>query len=75
MKDSGGFAEELFDALARRKGQLLKAISLEELRDFWSLISDQKFDSRLQIFFDMYAVKSNLSLCFCSHRRTNALIS
>ena len=53
MKDSGDFAKELFDALARRRGQRLNAISLNELQDFWCLISDQKFDSRLQIFFDM----------------------
>ncbi|KAI5077705.1 hypothetical protein GOP47_0007529 [Adiantum capillus-veneris] len=53
MKDSRDFAKELFDALARRRGQTLQSISLEELREFWILISDQKFDSRLQIFFDM----------------------
>lgn len=53
MKDSRDFAKELFDALARRRGQMLQSISLEELKEFWFLISDQKFDSRLQIFFDM----------------------
>eukprot|EP00250_Pteridium_aquilinum_P015122 c22395_g1_i1 orf=547-1452(+) len=53
MKDSRDFAKELFDALARRRGQLLQSISLVELKEFWYLISDQKFDSRLQIFFDM----------------------
>lgn len=53
MKDSRDFAKELFDALARRRGQLLQSVSLNELKEFWFLISDQKFDSRLQIFFDM----------------------
>ncbi|KAH7423283.1 hypothetical protein KP509_12G047600 [Ceratopteris richardii] len=53
MKDSRDFAKELFDALARRRGQRLQSISLDQLKEFWFLISDQKFDSRLQIFFDM----------------------
>eukprot|EP00250_Pteridium_aquilinum_P004331 c14550_g2_i1 orf=954-1937(+) len=53
MKDSNEFATELFDALARRRGLVLQAISLEELKDFWMQINNQSFDSRLQIFFDM----------------------
>eukprot|EP01018_Ginkgo_biloba_P024454 Gb_34905 [translate_table: standard] len=53
MKDSKEFALELFDALARRRGQHVQSITKEELHDFCLQISDQKFDSRLQIFFDM----------------------
>lgn len=56
MKDSKEFAVELFDALARRRrhnADRIASISIDELQDFWSQISDQSFDSRLQIFFDM----------------------
>lgn len=53
MKDSDEFATELFDALARKRGMVLQAIALEELKDFWMQINNQSFDSRLQIFFDM----------------------
>ncbi|MCO5555448.1 hypothetical protein L7F22_008993 [Adiantum nelumboides] len=53
MKDSDEFATELFDALARKRGLVLQAISLDELKDFWMQINNQSFDSRLQIFFDM----------------------
>ncbi|XP_024518421.1 respiratory burst oxidase homolog protein A isoform X2 [Selaginella moellendorffii] len=56
MQDSKEFAGELFDALARRKlkhRQRVEWISYDELRDFWLQISDQNFDSRMQIFFDM----------------------
>ncbi|KAJ3677123.1 hypothetical protein LUZ60_002847 [Juncus effusus] len=53
MVDSKEFALGIFDALARRKGQNLERITKEELYDFWLQISDQSFDARLQIFFDM----------------------
>ena len=53
MVDSKEFAVCIFDALARRKRQRITKISKEELRDFWLQISDQSFDARLQIFFDM----------------------
>ncbi|XP_034601604.1 respiratory burst oxidase homolog protein E [Setaria viridis] len=53
MKDSKDFAVGIFDALARRRRQNLERISKEELYDFWLQISDQSFDARLQIFFDM----------------------
>eukprot|EP01018_Ginkgo_biloba_P027729 Gb_19318 [translate_table: standard] len=53
MKDSKEFATEIFDALARRRHQKVDRITLDELYDFWLQISDQSFDSRLQIFFDM----------------------
>lgn len=55
MVDSEEFAKGIFDALARRRRQNLERITKEELRDFWLQISDQSFDARLQIFFDMYA--------------------
>ncbi|KAE8797198.1 respiratory burst oxidase-like protein E [Hordeum vulgare] len=53
MVDSKEFAEGIFDALARRRKQNLERINKEELYDFWLQISDQSFDARLQIFFDM----------------------
>ncbi|XP_022145957.1 respiratory burst oxidase homolog protein A-like isoform X2 [Momordica charantia] len=53
MKDSKEFAVELFDALSRRRRLKVEKISREELFEFWSQITDQSFDSRLQIFFDM----------------------
>ncbi|XP_034700136.1 respiratory burst oxidase homolog protein E isoform X1 [Vitis riparia] len=53
MVDSKEFAVGIFDALARRRRQKMGRITKEELRDFWLQISDQSFDARLQIFFDM----------------------
>ncbi|XP_052200308.1 respiratory burst oxidase homolog protein E isoform X2 [Diospyros lotus] len=53
MVDSKEFAVRIFDALARRRRQKLGKISKEELHDFWLQVSDQSFDARLQIFFDM----------------------
>ncbi|CAI0551185.1 unnamed protein product [Linum tenue] len=53
MKESGAFAGELFDALARRRGITSATISKAELHEFWEQINDQSFDARLQIFFDM----------------------
>ncbi|KAL3498916.1 hypothetical protein ACH5RR_041648 [Cinchona calisaya] len=53
MKDSKEFAVELFDALSRRRRLKVEKISREELCEYWSQITDQSFDSRLQIFFDM----------------------
>ncbi|KAF9614064.1 hypothetical protein IFM89_014864 [Coptis chinensis] len=53
MVDSKEFALEIFDALARRRRQKIDRITKEELYDFWLQISDQSFDARLQLFFDM----------------------
>ncbi|XP_061352873.1 respiratory burst oxidase homolog protein A-like isoform X1 [Gastrolobium bilobum] len=53
MRDSKEFALELFDALSRRQRLKVEKISRDELYEFWSQITDQSFDSRLQIFFDM----------------------
>ncbi|XP_014508795.1 respiratory burst oxidase homolog protein A [Vigna radiata var. radiata] len=53
MKDSKEFALELFDALSRKRRLKVDNINREELFEFWSQITDQSFDSRLQIFFDM----------------------
>ncbi|KZV44991.1 hypothetical protein F511_32737 [Dorcoceras hygrometricum] len=53
MTDSSEFGLELFDALSRRRRLKFDKISREELYEFWSQITDQSFDSRLQIFFDM----------------------
>eukprot|EP00249_Psilotum_nudum_P005662 c19098_g1_i1 orf=749-3586(-) len=51
--DSKEFAGAVFDALVRRQCQTLQAINLDELKYFWTQISNQNFDSRLQLFFDM----------------------
>ncbi|XP_075505922.1 respiratory burst oxidase homolog protein A-like isoform X1 [Primulina tabacum] len=53
MKDSNEFGLELFDALSRRRRLKFDKISRDELYEFWLQITDQSFDSRLQIFFDM----------------------
>ncbi|XP_024534924.1 respiratory burst oxidase homolog protein A [Selaginella moellendorffii] len=54
MEDSNEFAAELFDALARRRGlKQLRKLSKRDMYDFWLQISDQSFDARMQIFFDM----------------------
>ncbi|KAI3830607.1 hypothetical protein MKX03_016439 [Papaver bracteatum] len=53
MVDSKEFAVGIFDALARRRRQKLDKINKDELHEFWLQISDQSFDARLQIFFDM----------------------
>ncbi|CAI9113785.1 OLC1v1014461C2 [Oldenlandia corymbosa var. corymbosa] len=52
-KDSKDFAEELFDALGRRRNITGDSIDKAHLKEFWDQISDQSFDSRLQTFFDM----------------------
>ncbi|GMJ06240.1 ARABIDOPSIS THALIANA RESPIRATORY BURST OXIDASE HOMOLOG F, respiratory burst oxidase protein F [Hibiscus trionum] len=53
MKDSKEFALEMFDALSRRRRLKVEKICRDELYEYWSQITDQSFDSRLQIFFDM----------------------
>lgn len=55
MAESKEFAEELFVALARRRNlEPENGITKDELKEFWEEMRDQNFDSRLQIFFDMY---------------------
>ncbi|CAL5348648.1 unnamed protein product [Camellia sinensis] len=51
--DSKEFALELFDALSRRRRLNVDKISRDELYEYWSQITDQSFDSRLQIIFDI----------------------
>lgn len=63
-KESKEFAVGIFDALARRRRQNVGRITKEELRDFWLQISDQSFDARLQIFFDMYGLASTSFVFF-----------
>ncbi|XP_020113878.1 putative respiratory burst oxidase homolog protein H [Ananas comosus] len=54
MADSKEFAGELFVALARRRNlEPSDGITLDELKEFWEEMTDQNFDSRLRIFFDM----------------------
>uniref|UniRef100_A0A0D3DFZ8 EF-hand domain-containing protein n=1 Tax=Brassica oleracea var. oleracea TaxID=109376 RepID=A0A0D3DFZ8_BRAOL len=50
---SKDFALVLFDALARRKNMTGDVIDKAILKEFWEQISDQNFDSRLMIFFEM----------------------
>ncbi|KAH9605058.1 hypothetical protein KSS87_011911 [Heliosperma pusillum] len=47
------FAEELFDALARRRGLVTGTLTKAQLRDFWEELSNQSFDARMRIYFDM----------------------
>ncbi|GJN16058.1 hypothetical protein PR202_gb03008 [Eleusine coracana subsp. coracana] len=60
MEKSKEFAAGVFDALARRRRQSLERITKDELHDFWLQISDQSFDARLQIFFDMSLLSSSV---------------
>ncbi|KAL9242791.1 hypothetical protein vseg_016757 [Gypsophila vaccaria] len=53
MINSKEFALEMFDALSRRRRLKVEKISKDELYEYWSQITDQSFDSRLQLFFDM----------------------
>ncbi|KAG6504578.1 hypothetical protein ZIOFF_036912 [Zingiber officinale] len=54
MAESKEFAEELFVALARRRNlEPENGVTKDELKEFWEEMTDQNFDSRLQIFFDM----------------------
>lgn len=54
MADSKEFAGELFVALARRRNlEPEDGITKEQLKEFWEEMTDQNFDSRLRIFFDM----------------------
>ncbi|WVZ68926.1 hypothetical protein U9M48_017800 [Paspalum notatum var. saurae] len=53
MTESKEFALELFDTLSRRRQMQVDKINKEELREIWQQITDNSFDSRLQIFFDM----------------------
>lgn len=52
-KESKEFAGEMFRALARRYNISADSINKAQLKEFWDQISDESFDSRLQIFFDM----------------------
>lgn len=60
MADSKEFAVGIFDALVRRRRQKTVKINKAELHEFWLQISDQSFDARLQIFFDMCVCLSHL---------------
>ncbi|CAD6236060.1 unnamed protein product [Miscanthus lutarioriparius] len=54
MGDCKEFAGELFVALARRRNlEPEDGITKEQLKEFWEEMTDQNFDSRLRIFFDM----------------------
>ncbi|KAJ1257436.1 hypothetical protein BS78_K042100 [Paspalum vaginatum] len=54
MADSKDFASEVFVALARRRHiNPDDGVTKEQLKEFWEEMTDQNFDSRLRIFFDM----------------------
>lgn len=59
MTESKEFALELFDTLSRRLRMQTDKINKEELREIWQQITDNSFDSRLQIFFDMFVNHSS----------------
>ncbi|GLU20841.1 hypothetical protein SLE2022_370210 [Rubroshorea leprosula] len=52
-QESMEFAGRLFDALAHRRNIQGDSICKEELKEFWDQMSNQSFDARLQIFFDL----------------------
>nr|AVY54493.1 respiratory burst oxidase protein D-1.1 [Brassica napus] len=52
-KESKDFADQLFRALAHRNNISGDAITKDQLRFFWEQISDESFDAKLQVFFDM----------------------
>ncbi|GAU25447.1 hypothetical protein TSUD_71010 [Trifolium subterraneum] len=52
-EESKAYAEKLFDTLARQRGIQGGSINKIQFREFWDCISDQSFDTRLKIFFDM----------------------
>lgn len=54
MADSKEFAGEVFVAMARRrKIDPDQGLTKEQLKEFWEEMSDNNFDARLRIFFDM----------------------
>lgn len=53
MNESTEFADELYDALARKRFIEATSITKAELHHFWEQITDTSFDARLQTFFDM----------------------
>ncbi|KAG2598042.1 hypothetical protein PVAP13_5KG372500 [Panicum virgatum] len=54
MADSKEFASEVFVALSRRRHiNPDDGVLKEQLKEFWEEMTDQNFDSRLRIFFDM----------------------
>ncbi|GFP80331.1 putative respiratory burst oxidase homolog protein h [Phtheirospermum japonicum] len=54
MGDSKEFAEELFEALVRRRNvNTVNGVSAKEVREFWEDMTNQDLDTRLHIFFDM----------------------
>ncbi|RLM91963.1 hypothetical protein C2845_PM08G14530 [Panicum miliaceum] len=54
MADSKEFASEVFVALSRRRHiNPDDGVAKEQLKEFWEEMTDQNFDSRLRIFFDM----------------------
>ncbi|PWA75601.1 respiratory burst oxidase [Artemisia annua] len=52
-KGPNNFAEELFDALCRRRDYKVDSINLKQLREFFDQLVDKSFDSRLRTYLDM----------------------
>jgi hypothetical protein len=65
MDGSDEFAVQLFDSLARKRGITKQVLTKDELKDFWEQLSDQGFDNRLQIFFDMLVFLMNIWFPSC----------
>lgn len=81
-KESKEFAGEMFRALARKHNISGDSINKTQLKEFWEQISDESFDSRLQIFFDMVdkdadgriaeeEVAEIISLCASANKLSN----
>eukprot|EP00249_Psilotum_nudum_P009520 c21989_g1_i3 orf=526-2610(+) len=53
LKDSNEFVGAMYDALTRDMDLNCGGVTKEQLYGCWNRMSDQTFDSRLEIFFDM----------------------
>ncbi|CAN6329775.1 unnamed protein product [Urochloa humidicola] len=53
MVGSEQFAEQIFDALAWRRGITAQVLTKDQVREFWEQLSDPGFDAKLRTFFDM----------------------
>ncbi|CAO2196957.1 unnamed protein product [Urochloa humidicola] len=50
MVGSEQFVEQIFDALARRRGITTQVLTKDQVREFWEQLSDPGFDAKLRTF-------------------------
>jgi len=53
MKNSKTFADELLKVISKRRHIDSDPLDKAELKEIWEVISDDRYDTRLQTFFDM----------------------